>query len=346
MNNKVVIPKNVISAILVVWIAAISQTNAQVGTKSEAVGYYTIDIQPGTNMLVSGFVTAKEHEGTIGSIAAGGTTTTIGLSGASFVSGEFDESSGTPTHYLEVTSPGHLSEGAIIDIVSNTGTDIVLHLSDAEASALGILVGDTVCIRAHVTLRSFFEKSNSGTPPNVLSPGQDFAVIYNADGSSDLHKLVSISSDPAVTNWQYFNTSANADNRIIYPGQAIVLAANAQKSLRMGTGAVSYVKAGPTSIPVYGAGVNIVGQVNPLNGTTFTVDESYADSGLADGDVVVEYENDGINFFQTGIYVKSGPGFNTVIGDGSANFTEGLLIVPNGGTDRILELPSGLEGSN
>ncbi|MEM7147466.1 MAG: hypothetical protein AAF591_20285 [Verrucomicrobiota bacterium] len=314
--------------------------NAQTQAFSDKVGYYTFDVEPSSNLIVSGLVTKKEFQGTIEAPTAGGSVTTITLSSGSLTAGALDENGDVPCAYVELTEAG-ASQGLVVDIKSNTATTVTLHMTDAQASAAGLSVDDSICIRKHVTLGSLFESAQTGTPPNVLAPGQDFIAMFDESGNQILFKLVSIGGTDV--QWQTFAGSVDADDTVVYPGQGFVFVASVAKSLRIGGESVSHVKDTATRVPVFGAGINLTGQINPLNGSSSTVDATNlaAGGGLNNGDIIVTYDNDGSSFSQTGAYQVSGGNFNAIFGPGTIDFTESFVVVPSGGTDVSILLPPG-----
>jgi hypothetical protein len=336
--------------VLIACVFGAANVNAQTLTLafSSKVGYYTFDVQSGSNLIVSGLVTKKEFQGTISAVTSGGSTTTITLSSGSVTAGALDDVGGNPTHYVELV--GHpTAEGLVCDVKSNTATQVVLHMTDPQCAAANLVVDDAVCIRSHVTLGNLYESAKAGTAPDVPAAGQDLVTLFDDTGGSTT--FLYTGDAPTTQDWLNTGTGVSGDSQIVYPGQGMIYVSDIAKSLRVGGAKVSHVKDGPTRVPVYVSAINLVGQVNPLNGTAGTMGGlGLTDpvTGIEPGtDVVTLFNNIGGSFQQIAQYISNGSNLlNTGTGlNGDPDlidFTEGILVSVGGTADLGLLLPSGI----
>ena len=224
--------------------------NAQTPSSSPAIGFYKFDVPAGQSAWVCGFVTKKDFQGQATSTAAGDPlpdstpTTVITQSGATWAVDGFN------LHYVEILTAG-ASAGAIMDVVSNTANTVRVK---------GTLTGaPTYCVRKHATLGTVF------TDSAVLEAYSDSISLYNSNNTLSSYFATGVNGE-----WLADDFSTPANDAIIYPGQGFVVAATNPVILTIGGGEVSYVKTGPTQIPVYRGQTNFVGLINPLVATSPT----------------------------------------------------------------------------
>jgi hypothetical protein len=216
---------------------------AQTTSSTPVIGYYKFDVPVGTSAWVCGFVTKKEFQGAATSIAPGAPvggepTSVITQTGATFPA--------FGLHYVEVLSAGP-TQGMILDVLSNNGTTITVK---------GTISGTpTYCVRKHATIGTVFAS------PGTFVPFSDSVTLYDDAGNPKTFYL----SGPGAWVADDFTTSGN--NQIIYPGQGFLIASGATNVITFGGNDVSYVKTGPTQIPLYRGFLNFVGLINPLVAT-------------------------------------------------------------------------------
>jgi hypothetical protein len=293
--------------------------NAQ-SSSTPVIGYYKFDAPAGTSVWVSGFVTKKDFQGAMSSITG---SSTINQTGASF--------SALDLHYVEILSGPNA--GMILDIVSYNATSVTVD-GDLGAGGLNLVGTETYCIRRHATLGSIFQNGAG------VTEFEDLIAIQNSDGTQT-------SAYWDLTNWINSDSGAIADDVIVYPAQGMMLITTGARVVTFGGGAVSYIKNGPTKVPLYVAGVNYIGTINPLvNTATPTVIDSTttANYGLLSlepfSDLAVTYARDGSfaslkSYFSDGTNIfdiDSNPGDADTIFNGSA-----IEVVP--AADSVITLP-------
>ena len=224
--------------------------NAQTPSSTSAIGFYKMDVPAGQSAWVCGFVTKKDFQGQATSTAPGDPlpdstpTTVITQTGATWAVDGFN------LHYVEILTSG-AQEGAILDVVSNTANTVIVK---------GTVTGTpTYCIRRHATLGTIFTESS------VLEAYSDSITTYNSDNTLSSYYATGINGE-----WFADDFSTPANDAIIYPGQGFIIASTNAVTLTLGGGAVSYVKTGPTQIPIYQGQTNFVGLINPLVATSPT----------------------------------------------------------------------------
>ena len=303
--------------------------SARAQSSTPVIGYYKFDVPKGTTIWSCGFVTKKEFQGAMTSrtVAA---NSVIFQSGASF--GNFT----TLPHYVEILSGPNA--GWIVDIIPGPENDATHIKVNAN---LGVLAGtETYCVRKHNTLGTVLP-SGSG-----LIDGTDTVTIYTETGGTTYTSNGS--------NWE--DGGANdADGTIIYPGQGFIIdhPAVAPATVTIGGNAVSYVKYGPTKVPLYFGVPNLIGLVNPLVAKN-PLDPAYAASRtqignyglvaslIAGADSVDHYSQNGL-FTSPGSYSSNGSNLE----DGGANDVStdlvdngaGLVVSVNGPADGTYTAP-------
>jgi hypothetical protein len=218
--------------------------SAQTSSSTPVIGYYKFDVKAGTSVWVSGFVAKKDFRGAATSMTAGTPNSVINQTGATWTPGAFN------SHFVEILSGAQA--GLILDIVSNTASSVTV---EGNTTALLLTGTETYAIRQHATFGTLFA-AGAG-----LSAFDDVIALENSDGSQTVAYFDG-------TDWVDAITAANANGVVVYPGQGITILAAANRVVTFGGGAVSYVKTGPTKIPVYTTAVNYIGVINPLVNTT------------------------------------------------------------------------------
>jgi hypothetical protein len=240
---------------IILLATTLSSVNAQTSSSTPVIGYYKQTIPAGNVPLVCGFTTKKEFQGAMTSAANGSPNSVITQTGAGWTINQFQTSASPATqssHFLEVLTGPANAVGMVYDIVSNTATTVTVHGSTS------ILTGAvTYCIRKHVTLGTLLPGGGG------LTIGSDLISIVNSDASIEQF-------DYNGANWENSATIDDATSKVIYPGQGfIVTHSGAPATLTIGGNEVSYVKSGPTKVPLYHHNGNppvrnLVGLINPL----------------------------------------------------------------------------------
>jgi hypothetical protein len=260
---------------------------AQDSVTSNVVGYTTSTLAGGAgNIYAPAFVNSPSLSGTLASVSG----TSVTISGASMATNEYAETSdvafvskGYPQYYLEVTndtnaSDGLDTEGAIIDIVSNTGTDLVLA---SDASVLGVQGDESVVIRRHVTLGSTL-----GSATGLLAYATPI-TIYNEDGPGTSFTHIPDGAGGFLSGADFATNTSDAP---IYPGTGVVI----NNSSSVSVTATGTVKESATQVQIYGgSNVNVISFLTPVQSHDYATD-GQLQAALADyTDVVTHYTTDG-----------------------------------------------------
>lgn len=215
--------------------------SAQTSSSTPVIGYYKFDVPAGTSAWVCGFVTKKEFQGAATSMTPGANSV-INQTGATF--GTFN------SHYVEILSGAQ--SGLILDIISNTATSITV---EGDTGAFGLAGTETYCVRKHATLGTVFAS------PGTFTEFTDSVTLYNDNGNPLSFFLA------GAGQWVADDFSTPANDQVIYPGQGFLINSQAANVITFGGNEVSYVKSGPTKIPLYRGFLNFVGPLNPLVAT-------------------------------------------------------------------------------
>ncbi len=273
--------------------------SAQTSSSTPIIGYYKVDVPTGKSIWNCAFVTKKEFQGAATSSAPSGANTEITQTGATWTPGAFN------LHYVELLSGA--TAGLVLDVVGNTATTVTV------AGNVAIPAGTTYCIRKHTTMGSIFKTAG-------LGPFEDEVLIFDDNGVA--HKYL-FDDTPGGEQMVDANDFSNKDNDIVYPGQAFVLTIGPAKTLTFGGNEVSYVKTGPTRIPLYQNISNLVGLMdpvvasNPLVSTAANERHTIGSVGLTDSQLDAfqdEIQTFGLtagNFGRTGLFYfdDTPPGF-------------------------------------
>ena len=252
--------------------------HAQTTSYSDVVGYNTSSFPAGTSGHGVGFVKAALYTGSASKLSP----TSFSAAGLTAANNSLAPVSGLPTHYVEIVSGAN--EGLIMDIVSNTGTTVVV---DGDLSSVGAT--EQIAVRAHVKASEVFAGNTS------LADFTDTLLVYNADGSS--YTLLRDSSSPS--GWVDPNLFSPADV-VIYPGQAFLLSTASAGSFTT----TGNVKSTATLIPLYASSLNYISAGNPSTSPDIQV------SGLGANlaayvDTVATFVNNG-SFEQSATYLWAG----------------------------------------
>jgi hypothetical protein len=272
---------------------------------TDPVGYTSTTLPAGAgNLFAPAFVNGDSYGGLIINSAAGASST-LTVSG-SLASGAFDESSdvanvskGYPKYYLEVlndTNGGDSidTEGLVIDIISNTGTTVLVA---ADTSMLGIQGDENVAIRKHYTLGDLFAGSTG------LVGYTDAITIYNEDGPGTAVGHLPDGAGGFILGADFVTVSTDAP---IYPGTGFVI---------NNTGSVNIVPTGTvkltdTQVVIYGGSVvNVVSAMKPFSSVDLASDGRLNDA-LADyTDAGNTYTTDGTLLASVGFLDDGAGGF-------------------------------------
>jgi hypothetical protein len=292
---------------------------AQTSSSTPVIGYYKFAVPAGTTAWNCAFVTAKAFQGAAASMTAGTPNSTITVTGTPFTAAAFN------LHYIEILSG--TKAGTILDVVSNTTSQIVVK---GNTTALGLTGTETFCVRKHAQLSTVFASGGG------LAPVDDTVEIFDDSGDSTLAAYDGVQWVDAVD----FVTPRNP---IIYPGQGFKISSLAGATVTFGGNEVSYVKTGPTKVPVYSGVINLVGVINPLVSTTpalpadqATLSQLGFESLAPVDDLITVFSTEGILsekiYVHDGIQVVDGVDFVT---------PKGTVPVRNGQAFQISPLSDG-----
>jgi hypothetical protein len=322
---------------IILLAASLSSVNAQTSSSTPVIGYYKQTVPTGNLAMVCGFTTKKDFQGAMTSAANGSPNSVITQTGAGWTVNQFQTSANPATessHFVEILTGPAAAVGMIYDIVSNTATTVTVEGSTT------ILTGTvTYCIRKHVTVGTLLPGGGG------LNIGSDSISIVNPDASID--QFIYNGS-----NWENVATVEDGSNKVIYPGQGYIIShAGAPATVTIGGNEVSYVKSGPTKVPLYrqpGTTVrNLVGLINPLVSDAGATDfNTLGNFGLVTGLAV---GTDSVNVFSTngsfqtlGTYINNGGNMEEVstVEDGSnVQIRNGTAFRVITSGDRVLTIP-------
>lgn len=252
-------------------------TTTPVGFISETVAGGTL-ASPQLTLISPTLTQPIVFQGTISAISG----TTITVSGANWTGGQFNGTNGE--YFVEVFSA--TKAGALSDITA-TGTNTV---TTADNLTAFVTVGDSIAIRAHVTLDKFLGANNTfGLLASNDGSTADEVWVY--DGATHAIYWFYDGSLGGAAGWYDLNFNP-AGSTIIGPHQGVVIkrkAAGAVTIVSTGT-----VKTGNTLFPVYN-GLNVLGTVSAQG---LTLDNS----GLYSGNSALKASNDGSTADEVSIY--------------------------------------------
>lgn len=236
------IPSKTISLLATAALFTLSSLSA---VETDPVGYVTITID-GDNKY--NFISIP----LVGSVVASGQATSAGatsidVSGAQWAVDEFAGS------YVEITSAGEGSngggEGLMLDILSNTSTQLVL--AD-DISSYSLEGSETFVIRNHETLSTIFGASNSaGFLGGATAGASDEIKLWNPS----IQGFDSYFYSTAFSRWAPSADPFNGDasDEVLYPDHGVVI-------LRKDTGTKDIVVAG--SVKLNASKVNVYPGLN------------------------------------------------------------------------------------
>jgi hypothetical protein len=165
-----------------------------------------------------------------------------------------------------------------------------------------------------------------------LNPFSDSATFYAADGSFVTYFY---GADPGGTGWSSDFASDDGGSRPVAPGTGFVLGLLADVALTV----TGEVKAPDTVVQLAGGVVNIVGPVNPLVGTTVSLNSTGFGSLAAFTDSITVYQPGPLDTFVT--YFPLGDGtissdFVTPTTD-TLNNTTGAVVIPGATSSMVME---------
>ncbi len=305
--------KNIIPFTIAAALAASGFANAQAFSKPS--GYYQFDGKAGGNFFVPALIKASVFGGAI----SGSTATSVTLSTSAFSVGSLNSASGFATHYIEFTSGPN--SGVVVDIESNTANSIVL---GADITDLSLANNESIVVRPHVKLKELFADSESS-----LAAFTDSATFYFADGNFTTYFYI------GTSGWSSDFSNPDGNNQPIKPGTGFVLFLNTATPLTV----VGEVKTEPTIVQLPAGVPTIVGPVNPLVGTSVSLDSTGFENLAAFTDSITVYEAGPLTQFKT--YFPLGDGtlsedFSTPTADVLSN-TTGVAIVPGAASSLVLQ---------
>ena len=213
------------------------------------VGYYNFAAKGGGNLFIPGLVNSAAYAG----VLTGASSTTLTVAANSLPLNAYNQGAVFATHYAEITSGPNA--GVALDIASNTTSIITLIDNIASLSLTGT---EKITIRQHVTLKSSLASAESSL--NVFS---DSATFYLTNGNSISYTY----GGDGGTGWSSDFSTPDGNLRPVAPGTGFVLGVAADVSLNV----VGTVKPSPTVVMLGAGVVNIVGPVNPLVGTSVSL---------------------------------------------------------------------------
>lgn len=258
---------------------------AQSPSSTPVIGFYKQSFaQGGVYSLVNGFVTKTDFQGqATATPVVGGVSMTITQTGAGWTNDQFNTFPvGDSSHYLEVLDDGNATHtGLILDITDNTASTII-----AEVPS-GFVPGTNFkyAVRKHTTLETALGSSCG------LLEDSDAALMFDSVGN----EIVALFSTGGV--WQNANDLSSLANKVLYPGQGLILFLADQRTITMGGGVVSYVKSGPTRISLPEAVPTLVGLINPLVSSSLSDQNTMNNAGFnlitPDADFLIRFKEDG-----------------------------------------------------
>jgi hypothetical protein len=265
---------------------------------SGVVGFSTLSLTPGTNIVVPTLVNSSVYQGMV-TISSNGLTATpetapnwtVGAYNATALPG----TTNYPTHYAEVVSGVH--EGLLLDIASNSTTALSLN------GAAPVAIRETtlqVVIRAHVTLSKIVQGASG------LSPDDDSVTLFNPQTGTR-------TAITYVGGTDVFQVGGNpAGHFPVYPGTGVVFTTGASVALNF----MGEVKPTKTMVSLWTTGTNIVGMLNPasstkLHGSSLTTalapdDDSISVYSLNGSMTPTIYSTDGTVIQKGGVPLNSG----------------------------------------
>ena len=288
-------------------LALIASAGTALAVTTPVAGYYQFVGKGGGNLFIPSVVNPAVFSGQL--TAASATTLTPALS---MTADAYNKGLVYPTHYVEITSGPNA--GVALDILSNTAA--VITLID-NISALSLTGTETIKIRPHITLKSSLAAAEA-----LLNPYSDSATFYAIDGTF----LTYFYGADGGTGWSSDYANPDGNLRPVPPGTGYVLGLVADVGLTV----IGEVKDTPTVAMLGGGVVNIVGPMNPLVGTTVSLNTTGFADLAAYSDSITVYQPGPLDTFVT--YFPLGDGtissdYGSATTDTLAN-TTGAVVIP------------------
>lgn len=272
------------------------------------------------------YIHDNDFVGDVSGVVDSSGTATISFTGTPFSAGAFDESGLFPLYYLEISEPGHISEGYAFDIISNTGNTVVV--AAEAAGSFGLTAGDAVQIRKHMTLDDFFADAESS-----FAAFAETVKFFNQDGSLDLYTWTG-------TIWSPDFGTTDAGQRQIYAGEGFLATFSSDITFIVS----GKVKTTKTIVPVPASTAIVVfcGSTSPVDETLASLE--LASSGLGDYMGTVKFFSEDGNLTALSLFTDWGSFMTDDFGtsDGGSTVVSPLsaLQVSNSGVGTNLILPA------
>jgi hypothetical protein len=219
--------------------------SAQTQSSTPVIGYYKFQAPSGTSTWTCAFVTKKEFQGAMTGFVVNAGKGTISVAGTPLTASAYT------SHYIEILSGPNT--GLILDVETtpaNTTSQITVAW-DPVGNTTALTGNETFCVRKHAKLSTVFASGGG------LAPIDDSVEIVDPNGNT----ILAIWDGSAWVDGVDFVTPRDP---ILYPAQGFKINSLSGSTVTFGGAEVSYVKTGPTIIPVYAGMVNLVGIMDPV----------------------------------------------------------------------------------
>ncbi len=214
-------------------------------------------------------------------------------------------------HYVELCDGPE--SGLTLDIISASANSVTVA---ADPSALGMMPGDKLIIREHLTVASLLPNGAN------FAGFQDTISIFNDDDTRlDIfwNSIGGFWMDALGTSW---------DSKVLKPGQGILLFLSEELTISLGGNEkFTHVKTTPTRISASAGTINLVGPVNPFPGTYDLSEIGFVSDFSPFVDSASFFSNDGL-FVPSGTYLSNGgiSQTGTIFIDGLGNDSSSVQI--------------------
>ena len=268
-----------IAASAALLLAAATQVSlAQTTATTDPVGFITLTARGGGTLsnpkysLLSPTLTQPiSWQGAVTAVSSNTSgPTTITVSGTPWTAGQFNGANGS--YYVEVVtiSPNTHPTG-VISVITGTTTSTITTSDNLFAFAS---VGDTIRIRADVTLSTIFGATNTAGLLASDDPSTgDEVLVY--DGATSKSYFYYTGSPGFPTGWWDSAFTAQAGSVVIGPHQGVVIKRKANAAVTFTVSGA--VKTGNTLFPVV-TGINVLGTISSQG---LTLDSSGLYTGSA-----------------------------------------------------------------
>lgn len=220
---------------------------------TDPVGAVSVEVN-GLQALSHPFQKAKSYQGVVGPNPG----TSVALSNVPALSGQY---------YLQVLSGA--AAGQVASLVASTSSSVTL-----DGAIDGLAEGDSVAIRAHVTLGDIAASIAGGVEDSTT------ITLYNLDGS--------FSSFEAFSGTWFDDSFNPVDDVVVYPGEGFVLGLPSSESMTF----VGSVSVDPVVVPVP-ASVSFVGSLNPVPSVSNPSSLGQIFGSLDEGSTLTIYTTEG-----------------------------------------------------